>query len=78
MNNKSGFNRQERSILKTTFEEQRPMSTKEIADRSQMSWITAKKYVKQLLNRGWLLQKKKKVEFQYSRFGIKRRVSDER
>ena len=71
------FNRQEKAILKVVFEEQRTMSVKEIAEKAQMSWITAKKYVKNLIMRKWLLTNSSKVRFSYSRIGIKRRGGNE-
>ncbi len=69
----SNFSRQEKAVLKVTFEEQRYMSTREISRKAQMSWITAKKYTKQLIERKWLLLKRKKMIFNYSMLGIKRR-----
>jgi len=73
---KTNFNRQERAILKVAFEEQRVMSVKEIAEKAQMSWVTARKYVENLLKRGWLLSNSRKVKFNYLRLGIKRRAGN--
>ncbi len=74
MNGKPSFNMQEKAILKVVFEGQRPMSTREIAERSQMSWITARKYISRLIERGWLVLKKRKPMFNYPKIGIKRRL----
>lgn len=56
--NKTTFNRQEKAILKTLFDERRPMSLKELSEKSDMSWITTKKYVKSLENHDIVLNKK--------------------
>lgn len=72
MTNKSSFNMQEKVILKIAFEEQIPMSIKEIAERAQMGWTTTKKYVERLIGRGWLLQKEGKIKFHYSRLTIEK------
>ena len=70
---KSAFNRQERMILKVVFEEQRGMSVREIAKKSQMSWITAKKYIDNFIRKQWLSEKGNKIRFNYSLLGITRR-----
>jgi len=53
---KPSFNRQEKAILKVLFEHRRPMSIRELAEKTNMSWVTAKKYIKKLKERGWILE----------------------
>ncbi len=54
---KPHFNRQEKAILKVLYDSNRTMSIKEVADKSHMSWVTAKKYLKILVQRGFLEDK---------------------
>jgi len=54
----SKFNRQEKAIIKTLYDTRRPMSIKEIANKSHMSWITARKYIKKLEDKGWITEDK--------------------
>ncbi len=71
---KPPFNRYEREIIKLSFGTGRPMSTKEIADKADMSWVTSRKYVNRLKRKNWLKAvQPKRVEFNYPRLGIKRR-----
>lgn len=73
---KSNFKSQEKMMLKVIFEEQRGMSIKEVAEKSQMSWITAKKYIEKFVKNTWLKEKNGKVRFNYSRLGIRRRGNE--
>jgi DNA-binding IclR family transcriptional regulator len=45
------FHKQERAILRALYRERRPMSIREIAEKAEMSWITARKYLKRLIKR---------------------------
>jgi len=49
---KPSFNRQEREILRVLYESRKPMSIREIAEKANMSWVTAKKHLKKLEERG--------------------------
>lgn len=49
---KPHFNKQERAILKVLYEARRTMTIRDIAEKSGMSWVTAKKYLKRLKERG--------------------------
>ena len=72
---KPAFNRYEKAILRVTAQYGRPMSIKEIAEKTNMSWVTSKKYAKLLKARNWLkTPRKSRFEFNYSRLGIKRRL----
>ena len=51
---KSHFNRQEKVILKILHESRRPMAIREVAEKTQMSWVTAKKYLIKLKERGFI------------------------
>ena len=61
-NKKPHFNRQEKAILKVLFTERRYMSINEIADKSHMSWVTARKHLKRLKERGAILCQEKKFK----------------
>lgn len=70
---RSSFTSQEKVLLKTAFVNRRPLSLLELANESNMSWTTAKKYVKNLVKRKWLVMEKtgsrKRFEFNYDRLG---------
>ena len=51
---KPQFNRQEKAILKVMYESGRAMTTKEIAEKAHISWITTKKWLKILKEREWI------------------------
>lgn len=53
---KSHFNRQEKAILKVIYDSRRTMTIREIAKKAHMSWVTAKKYLKRLKARGYLIE----------------------
>lgn len=68
------FSQGEKRVLVTVTREQRPMSLREIAEKSDMSWVTARKYVKRLVKRKWFVTvkrgKRKYFNFNYERLGI--------
>ena len=51
---KSYFNIQEKAILKILYNSRKTMTIREVALKSNLSWITAKKYHKRLAERGYL------------------------
>ena len=57
---KSHFNRQEKAILRVIYQSRRFMTIRDIAEKSSMSWVTAKKYVNKLLKDGILIDKQEK------------------
>jgi DNA-binding IclR family transcriptional regulator len=62
------FNKQEAEIIRITFASRRAMNLKEIADKTDMSWVTVRKYVNILVKREWLLRDEKlRVMFNYKR-----------
>lgn len=72
METKKRFNRQEREIIRTLYSERRPMSLRELAKDSSMSWITAHKYTEKLNKRGLVNfvsdNKQKKIRFRFDIF----------
>lgn len=72
MAKKTGFNRQEREIIRTLYSERRPMSLRELSKLSKTSWATTKKYAKELNKRGFVDfmadNKNKKVKFNFNIF----------
>ncbi len=54
---KPHFNRQEKAILKVLYDSHRTMSINEVADKSHMCWVTARKYLRILVQRGFLEDK---------------------
>ena len=68
------FNKYERAIIKATALSRRPMSIKEIAEKSDTSWVTGRKYIRRLKDRGWLTSvAPRRVEFNYSLLGLKKK-----
>ena len=53
------INKHERIILDVLYLAWRPLNTKEIAEKANISWATAKKYLKRLYRKGHLRTKKK-------------------
>jgi len=53
---KSHFNKHEKAILKVIYDSRRAMTIREIAKKSSISWVTAKKYLKRLKDRGYLIE----------------------
>ena len=49
------LNKQEKLILQTLYRARRFMSIKEIAEKAGMSWVTAKKYLKSLEDKKWIV-----------------------
>ncbi|HIH25764.1 winged helix-turn-helix transcriptional regulator [Candidatus Woesearchaeota archaeon] len=48
------LNPYERAILSVLLNSRRSLTTGEIAERSRISWNTAEKYLKYLMERGWV------------------------
>jgi len=42
------LNRQHKKIIRELYRAQRPLSTNKVADRAEISWNTANKYLKEL------------------------------
>jgi predicted transcriptional regulator len=42
------LNRQHKKIIRELYRAQRPLSTNKVADRAEMSWNTADKYLEEL------------------------------
>ncbi len=61
----------EKLILKAMYQEHRPMSIREIADKASVSWITVRKHLKSLLVKQYvkmiLDRKRKYFIFNYSK-----------
>jgi predicted ArsR family transcriptional regulator len=65
------FNKHEREILRTLYSERRPMSLRELSDKADVSWVTAKKYTDNLNEKGIITfdnAKNKKVKFNFNIF----------
>ncbi len=54
------FSKNERLILKVIHDERSPLSIRGIAKKAGLSWITTKKYLKILKNKGWVLEEQEK------------------
>ena len=48
------FNKIEREILRVLFNERRFLTIRELAEKTGISWATAKKYILELEKRGFL------------------------
>lgn len=46
------LNPEEKRIINTLYAAHKPLTTKNISDRSEMAWQTAKKYLEQLHSKG--------------------------
>ena len=42
----------EEAILKTLYKERRPLTIKEVSDKTKLSWVTVRKYLEQLSREG--------------------------
>ena len=51
---KNYFNKHEKAILKVIYDSRRAMTIREIAEKTHISWVTAKKYLKKLVDRGFI------------------------
>ena len=71
MSNSNPFGKFETLILQVTYKARRPMSIREMAKKADLSWVTCRKYAKDLIDRKWLLWdksgKRKKVVFNFKR-----------
>ena len=54
-----GLNRIEREIIRVILQEKTPMTINEISKKSGISWVTVKKYIPILKNKGVLDEIKK-------------------
>ena len=65
------FTKSERLIIQTAYQSRRSMSIREIAEKSDLSWVTARKYIRDLLDKKWLTEDKRavrlKVKFNYNK-----------
>ena len=52
MSKKPIFKPQEKSIIKVLHDENRWMSIKEVAEKANISWVTARKYLEKLIKDG--------------------------
>jgi DNA-binding transcriptional ArsR family regulator len=52
------FGKRERAIILVIYEAQRPMSIKEIAEKTDMSWITIRGWLKVLYSKGFVVKRK--------------------
>lgn len=52
MTNKKRFTPPERRVMNTLYMAHKPLTTKNISERSEMAWQTAKKYLEQLYGKG--------------------------
>lgn len=55
---KDVFNQEEKKIINTLYIAQKPLTTKNIADNSEMAWPTAKKYLENLQEKGYVVHGK--------------------
>jgi len=55
MSNGNSFGKFETLILQITYKSRRPMSIREIAEKADLSWVTCRKYTKNLIARKLLL-----------------------
>lgn len=61
MTRKKYFNKYEKEILRLLYKENRPMTIREIAEKVDMSWVTARKWLNILKNKGLVKHGKKKT-----------------
>jgi len=60
---KLNFNKHERAILQTLHIERRPMTIKELAEETDISWVTIKNYLRKLEQRKYIIRRiSKKTE----------------
>lgn len=52
------FTPKEKRIINTLYAAHKPLTTKNVAERSEMAWQTAKKYLDQLHKKGYVLYAK--------------------
>lgn len=52
---KVAFTPEEKRIVNVLYAAHKPLTTKNVADRSEMAWQTAKKYLNQLHKKGYVL-----------------------
>jgi predicted transcriptional regulator len=62
----------EKWMLKAMYQEHRPMSVREISQKAHISWITADKYIPELLKKGiikkYTNKKRDYFEFDYEKY----------
>ncbi len=46
------YSQEEKRIINTLYKAHKPLTTKNISERSEMAWQTAKKYLEQLYKKG--------------------------
>ncbi len=51
---KSNFNKNEKAILKVLYESRRSMPIRQLAEKVNISWVTVRKYLKRLRDRGFV------------------------
>ena len=56
----NGLNRIEREITRIVIKENRPLTINEISKNSGISWVTVKKYIPFLIEKGVISEEKKK------------------
>ena len=54
----SGFSFQEKRIINALYNANRILTTTQVAKKSEMSWITANKYLRILEKRGYAMSKR--------------------
>ena len=80
---KQYFNKNERAIMALLFKERRPLSIREISEKTGLSWVTVKKWEKELENKGFLVkgqatQVREKKELNYEKVSNILKVLKER
>ena len=58
----SNFSKNEKAILKVLHDERSSMKIKKISEKSGLSWITTRKYLDILVERGWIKKRVDKYE----------------
>lgn len=54
------LNRKEKEIVRSMNAARRPLNTNQVAERSDMAWQTAKKWLKELGEKGYVDRRKRK------------------
>jgi len=56
-NKKTYFNKNEKAILKVIYDSRRFMTIRDIAKKADLSWVTTRKYLKKLQEKGYVKEK---------------------
>lgn len=62
------LNRHEQAILKALHFSMRPMSTREISEKTGISWVTARKYLQELAEKDLVRHRQTAKKSLFSRF----------